>query len=341
MVIQLLLARKSALFGDIRRLSKVFSRCQPQMISILWENLIDVDTSEDPSKCSERDMALQAVLCAILDTRNELLLLQLCERDINFNQSTYAISSDATLLNNAVDLGHWNVFDLLLASEADVNKLDYFGRSPLLLAARNGHRDIAKKLLGRTKDINTQDIGGNTALSEAAFHGHDTILIWLLDAGARVAPQEPGPHSKLVLKSEWISGYAHDAILDLIHGLLEMPTASQRAAAKIMDLMLRVEIKISRQSVLRTALHKVTFSDNRISTCKKALKVLEDQGLNEAITWYSAQAAPTPGMLPAIGKARAMAEERALRHMDDLEKSWVSKPPHSFSLHLHGPHPNH
>ncbi|CAF9940970.1 hypothetical protein IMSHALPRED_002230 [Imshaugia aleurites] len=286
-------------------------------------------------------MALQAVLCAILDTGNELLLLQLCERDIDINQSTYAISSNATLLHNAVDLGHWNVFDLLLASGADVNKLDDFGRSPLLLAARNGHRDIAKKLLGRTKDINTQDIGGNTALSEAVFHGRFQILERLLDAGAQVAPQEPGPHSKLVLESARTSGYAHDAILDLIHGLPGIPTASQRSAAKIMDSMLRAEIKMSRQSALRTTLDNVTFSVHRIGTCKKALKVLKDQGLNEAITWYSAQAAPTPEMLPAIEKARAMAEERALRHMDDLEKSWVSKPPHSFSLHLHGPHPNH
>lgn len=119
------LARKADFFGDFERLCKVFPT-RHVIIQILFAFFIDIDTHEDPKTCAERNPAPQAVICADLDTGNELLLGPLCERGIDIHQSTYAISSHATLPHNAAYMRHLEVLEFLIASEADANRLHDF-----------------------------------------------------------------------------------------------------------------------------------------------------------------------------------------------------------------------
>ena len=213
-VVQQLLARKARSFGNVESLSKVFSTSHFEVIQILFAFFIDFDVAQDSRTRFQRDLALQAVLCAIIDTGNPLLLAMLCEHEIDIHRSTYPISCDATLLHNAASKGHVEIARILIAMGADVDKLDDFGCSPLLLAVQSGQEDVVALLLPVTKDINAQDILGNTALSIAVRGRHERVVKRVLKAGAQVAPKEPGPHSRLVLESERISGYGLDALLN-------------------------------------------------------------------------------------------------------------------------------
>ena len=212
-VVRQLHAHKAQAFDNFETLSKVFSTSHLEVIQILFTLFIDFDVAEDPKACVQRNLALQAVLCAILDTGNPLLLKMLCEREIDIHQSTYPISSNATLLHSAAYNDHVEIAKILIAMGADVDKLDDLGRSPLLFAAEWGHEDVVVLLLPIIKYINAQDFAGRTALSYAVSGEHDRVVKMLLKAGAQIAPQEPGPHSRLVLESERISGYGVDVLL--------------------------------------------------------------------------------------------------------------------------------
>lgn len=335
-VVQLLVAAKVNLDGSLNDWSKVFSTRDPHVIRILFEALIDVDTSEDRSTSSERGLALQAVLRAIIDTGNELLLRQLCERNIDINQSTYPISHNATLLHTAAEFGHLEVVKLLLASDADCNKLDNFGQSPLFLAASEGHHQIVAMLLEVTKDINTQNLYGDTALSIAAYYVNDMTAKFLLEAGAQIAPQEPGPHSVLVPESERISGYARDPILELFRDLSddEESIESFSSITDVLTLMLSEAIDKRQQSVLRSGSDGVTSSRNTLSTYQEYLEVLNKEGLNGLKIWIMARNVQTPEKLAAIARLRAMAIERGSIHLNDLKKAAEAKLKERFCLYI-------
>lgn len=183
-VVQQLLAHKAQSFDNIESLSEVFSTSRLEVIQILFTYFIDFDVAEDSKALVQRDIALQAILCAITDTGSPLLLKMLCEREIDIHQSTYLISNNATLLHNAAYKDHVEIARILIAMGADADKLDDLGCSPLLIAAQCGHEDVVALLLPVTKDINAQDILGNTALSIAVFGQHERIVNMLLKAGA-------------------------------------------------------------------------------------------------------------------------------------------------------------
>lgn len=334
-VVQLLVAAKANLDGSLKDWSKVFSTRDPHVIRILFEALIDVDTSGDRSTSSERGLALQAVLLAIMDTGNELLLRQLCERNIDINQSTYPISDNATLLHNAADFGHLEVVKLLLASDANFNKLDDFGQSPLFLAASEGHQQIVAMLLEVTKDINTQNLYGYIALSIAVYYGHYPTAELLLKAGAQIAPQEPGPHSDLVPESERISGYARHPILEFFRDQNddEESIESSSSITDVLTMMLSEAIDRRQQSVLQSGSDDMNSSRNTFSTYQEYLEVLDKEGLNGVKIWIMARNVQAPEKLAAVARLHAMTLERNSIHLNDLEKAAEAKLKERFCLY--------
>lgn len=60
----------------------------------------------------------------------------------------------------------------MLTSGADVNRVDYFGRSPLYIAARNGNEKIAQLLIDNGADVNLGDKTGKTPLERARERGN-------------------------------------------------------------------------------------------------------------------------------------------------------------------------
>ena len=117
-----------------------------------------------------------------------------------------------TPLHTASMAGQKGVVKLLVSRGANVDALCNYGRSPLWYATRYGHLKIVMFLAARTKDLNTQVYTGPTALSTAARYGHTTIAKALLDAGAEVFPQEPGPHVPWLDPEDRMPGFGEDAL---------------------------------------------------------------------------------------------------------------------------------
>ncbi|KAL2830861.1 ankyrin repeat-containing domain protein [Aspergillus cavernicola] len=92
------------------------------------------------------------------------------------------------LLGNAAIGGLSRVTQFLLDNQVDPDFADEYGRTPLMIAAKNDHFRIVAMLLQTERvDINARIRSGWTPLSKAAAHADDEgILSILLDAGADV-----------------------------------------------------------------------------------------------------------------------------------------------------------
>jgi len=76
---------------------------------------------------------------------------------------------------------------------ADVNKLDEFGRPPLMNAilAERADVNIIKMLVENGANVNIKDSGQKwTALHFAAREGHADIVEFLIESGAEIDPQD-------------------------------------------------------------------------------------------------------------------------------------------------------
>lgn len=335
-VVRLLLARKIDYTSDYERLSKVFATQHTKVIEVLFAFFIDFDTPGDPKTGAERDLALRAVLCAILDTGNELLLGPLCERGIDLNQSTYFISFHSSLLNNASHQGHLKVAETLIGLGVDTNKLDDFGCSPLSLAAEFGHEDIVALLLPVTKVINAQDILGDTALGLAVERREKKMVEMLLKAGAQIAPQEPGP--PCLLERERMTGYANDAILTLCWD--QRPLRPSVLEIRLLELLLRAAITERSQSGLDVAIttaeplsdtnveapsqaisHTVLPDHHGIDTCKEALEILREEDWGRWDNWVLARATSAPQNRGEATKLRSLMKKRHTDRFNEIKNN--------------------
>ena len=117
----------------------------------------------------------------------------------NFQQKGPAehwISGDSSLcdlwclinpLHLAVDGGHTEIVELLIAKGADVKVADMSLMTPLHFAVVFGHKEIVELLIANGADMNAKDANvGWTPLHYAAFNGHKEIAELLIAKGADV-----------------------------------------------------------------------------------------------------------------------------------------------------------
>ena len=80
---------------------------------------------------------------------------------------------------DAVETAAW-----MISVGAEAKGTDYFGVTPLHLAARANGREIAQELTAKGADINAKDRGGRTPLHYAAEENAHETARWLISRGA-------------------------------------------------------------------------------------------------------------------------------------------------------------
>ncbi len=85
-------------------------------------------------------------------------------------------------------MGNADVLPALVAepdSAAQIQCVDYLGRSPLYLAVQAGHHDTARMLVRLGANLEWRDVNGLSPLVIAAFNGDVDMCEQLLEDGAR------------------------------------------------------------------------------------------------------------------------------------------------------------
>ena len=91
-----------------------------------------------------------------------------------------------TALHLAVQNGHREMVELLLARGVKVDAHDSDGNMPIHVAVRQGQEDIVERLLIGGTNINVKHRNGDTPLHVATESGHKTMVRFLLNRGARI-----------------------------------------------------------------------------------------------------------------------------------------------------------
>ena len=114
----------------------------------------------------------------------------------------------------------------MLTEGVDVNGLDHYAQTALMLAARHGHGEIVDLLLAAGADLDVTAKHRLSALMLAVINRHDTVARQLVDAGANV-----------MLRSSGNTGLANQSARELAEqgGLVELAAyigqAEQRLGA--------------------------------------------------------------------------------------------------------------
>jgi len=89
-------------------------------------------------------------------------------------------------LHEAVDRGHKEVVELLIATSADVNAKNQWGRTPLHQAAVRGRKEIVELLLANGADVNAKgDSGGAPLLSARTVEIAELLIANGADVNAK------------------------------------------------------------------------------------------------------------------------------------------------------------
>lgn len=104
------------------------------------------------------------------------------------NPNSVAVDG-ATPLYIAAQRGHTKVLQRLLESGADPHILTYAGSSPLYVAAQQGHAKCLEMLISKVGSVNFQ-FRGTPVLASAISRGHARCARILVNAGARLIPEE-------------------------------------------------------------------------------------------------------------------------------------------------------
>ena len=111
---------------------------------------------------------------------------------------------DAALKGNA------ELVRTLIESRANVNFINRFGDSALILAAENGHAEVVGLLIKAEANVNLINQNDESALILAAFKGHDKVVNSLLNAGADFDLTTSSGLSALMLATD----NGHDKVVD-------------------------------------------------------------------------------------------------------------------------------
>ncbi len=97
---------------------------------------------------------------------------------------------ERSALAAAVEGGHLDVANMLIAAGANVNLQDRLGRTSLHSCAMYNRYAIAQSLIAAHADINRLDQWGKSALSMAQSYGRRAIMVLFLEYGATIDKQE-------------------------------------------------------------------------------------------------------------------------------------------------------
>jgi ankyrin repeat protein len=92
--------------------------------------------------------------------------------------------SSCTTLHKAAKDGNFREVKNYVGKGSDINAVDRYGYTPLILAAYSGHIDSVKYLAEHGADIDIANKAGETALMVAAQNGHIETAKYLIDNGA-------------------------------------------------------------------------------------------------------------------------------------------------------------
>ena len=106
------------------------------------------------------------------------------------------------------------VAGLLIEHGAEVEPLDWSGRSPLHWAAQFGRPDVAELLIQNKADVNRPSADGATPLHWAAQEGHAEVVRLLLHTGAEVDRRDG--HGRTPLHRS--AGRGHVEVVDVLLG---------------------------------------------------------------------------------------------------------------------------
>jgi ankyrin repeat protein len=126
-----------------------------------------------------------------------------------------------TALHAAARSPNSDVIERFLNAGADINILNEYGESSLLLAASNippgevpgsGHSYVTELLIDRGADVKVKNNRGWTVLHETSSNGHETVVKLLLYKGADIAAKDNDGITALHVTSE----NGHEAVVKLL-----------------------------------------------------------------------------------------------------------------------------
>ena len=95
-----------------------------------------------------------------------------------------------TLMCSAAASGNVGALAAMVTAGADINQVEYDGRTPLHLAAAEGHTDVVRYLLDQGAQLHTEDRWGQTPLAEATRWRHAGVVEMLEERGASTEASE-------------------------------------------------------------------------------------------------------------------------------------------------------
>jgi ankyrin repeat protein len=166
--------------------------------------------SADSALVAARDEAQNTPLHFAARGGNADIVTLLLARGADVNAANY---QQETPLHWAVLRNHHSVVELLLRRGARVDPRQSYGRTPLLLVAREtGNLEMARRLLDAGADVNARDRFDSTPLELSAWRGFRDVVDLLLDRDAAL-PTDSG------VVAEGLTGAATRG-LDRLFGLL-------------------------------------------------------------------------------------------------------------------------
>lgn len=134
-----------------------------------------------------------------------------------------------TPLLDAVFGGHKDIVELLLEHQAKVNYADNWGRTPLHVAAENSYSDIAALLLEHNASPNVVNQDGWTPLHQAAAAGCKELVAVLLDHNADASIKDKTGRTPLDLAVK----NAHTNVVDLLRARQPGSPAASKSDAGV------------------------------------------------------------------------------------------------------------
>ena len=90
-----------------------------------------------------------------------------------------------SIMCHAAHSGFKATVNELIQHGADVNQLDFVGRTPLHIAANRGQLAVIEILVSEGAEVNVVDHKNRTPLYNAAIKAHEDVCRYLLDQGAK------------------------------------------------------------------------------------------------------------------------------------------------------------